>query len=70
MQDFATKLRTLRERRGLLQKEIAAEMGFSVAHISYLETGKRKPTGEVALRLAKFFGVSTDVLLDDERELE
>ncbi len=69
MQGFPSKLRLLRERRGLSQKELAAELGFTNAHVSYLEAGKRNPTGEVVLKLSRFFGVPTDVLLKDELDL-
>lgn len=60
---------TLRERHGRTQKELAQAIGFVQSHIHFLETGKRKPSAEFVYKLAKFFQVTTDQLLDDEQEV-
>jgi len=70
MQDFPTKLRLLREHRGLSQRRLADELGFSNVHLGYLESGKRKPTGEMVLKLSRFFGVTPNDLLLDEIEID
>ncbi len=71
IQRFGEKLRTLRIQRGLTLKELAHELGH-VAHgyISELETGKKPPTVEIVLSVARLFHVPTDHLLKDELELE
>jgi transcriptional regulator with XRE-family HTH domain len=38
-------------------------------HISELESGKKLPTVEFVLRLARVFNVTTDELLKDELEI-
>jgi transcriptional regulator with XRE-family HTH domain len=68
---FPEKLRTLRQRRGMTQKQLAELLGFSTeVYISALENGRRKPGTELVLRLATIFGVTTDQLMRDELEVE
>jgi addiction module HigA family antidote len=38
------------------QAELARTLGVSAMRVSHLVTGKRPVTGEMALRLARFFG--------------
>jgi DNA-binding XRE family transcriptional regulator len=46
-------LRGARYREGLTQKQLAAEVGVKVSHISEMERGKRPIGKEMARRLAK-----------------
>ncbi len=70
MQRFGEKLRTLRKQRGLTLKELAHIIGHNThSHISELETGKRKPSLELALKLSRLFNVPLDQLAKDELEL-
>ncbi len=70
MQRFGEKLHFLRKRRGITLKEIASELGLA-AHVfvSNLETGKRKPSVEMVIKIARLLNVSIDELLLDELEL-
>ncbi|MFF5700901.1 helix-turn-helix domain-containing protein [Streptomyces sp. NPDC012794] len=45
-------LRTWRERRGVSQLELAGRAGSSSRHISFIETGRSRPSEEMVLRLA------------------
>jgi transcriptional regulator with XRE-family HTH domain len=56
------KLRSLREGRGLLQRELAEAVGVTQVAIAHLEIGNRKPSFPMLIRLADFFGVSVDEL--------
>jgi transcriptional regulator with XRE-family HTH domain len=38
-------------------------------YISEIETGKKKPTAELVLKVARYFKVTTDDLLKDELEI-
>ena len=53
MQDFATELRQWRGRRRLSQLGLAGEAGVSSRHLSFLETGRARPSREMVLRLAE-----------------
>jgi transcriptional regulator with XRE-family HTH domain len=70
MQRFGEKLHTLRTQKGITLKELAKELGYSThSYISEIETGKKIPTVDFVLSIARFFGATTDELLKDELEL-
>lgn len=65
-----SRLRGLRERRGLLQEDLArltTAAGHTVARstISHLESGDRSPLPPVLKSLADALGVKVDDLLDE-----
>lgn len=70
------KLRQIRENKGLLQKEVADALKISTSTIGMYEQNRREPDNETLKKIANFFGVSTDYLLDnqpiknEEEELE
>ncbi|MFE9850026.1 XRE family transcriptional regulator [Streptomyces sp. NPDC005576] len=55
-------LRAAREQRGATLAGVSRATGISPSTLSRIETGRRKPTLEVVLRLAKEYGVSLDAL--------
>jgi transcriptional regulator with XRE-family HTH domain len=70
LQRFGEKLRTLRVRHDMTLKEIANKLGLTAhGYISELEAGKKMPTAELVLNVARLFDVTTDELLKDELEL-
>jgi transcriptional regulator with XRE-family HTH domain len=70
MQRFGEKLHALRTAHELTLQQLAAELGYAThAYISELESGKKVPTAALVLKVARKFGVSTDVLMKDELEL-
>lgn len=73
MQRFGEKLRTLRQRNGMTLTELAEALGYApqtTGYISNFETGKRKPTLELVIKVANFFQVTTDQLVRDDLEVE
>ncbi len=56
-------LKSIREKKGVSQFEIAKYLGVVRSTICQYENGKRKPDPETLIKLANFFGVSTDYLL-------
>lgn len=71
MQRFPEKLRTLREKHNMTQRELAKVLGFKDHGFIYkLEMGQRTPNVEHVLKLAQIFGVTPDQLLLDDREIE
>ena len=70
MQRFGDKLRSLRLQRHMTLKALATALGHSAhGYISEIESGKKKPTVELVLSVARLFDVSTDVLLRDELDI-
>jgi transcriptional regulator with XRE-family HTH domain len=47
------RIRALRQMRGLSQFELASRAGFSVRHISFIETGRAQPSREAVLALGE-----------------
>src|SRR5262245_18584795 len=54
---FALLLRHWRSARRLSQLALAAEAGISARHLSFLETGRARPSREMVLRLAQTLDV-------------
>lgn len=63
MNDFAVRLRTIRKRRKLTQRDLASKLNISQSTIALYETGARKPDPDTINKIADFFDVSTDYLL-------
>jgi transcriptional regulator with XRE-family HTH domain len=71
MQRFGEKLRTLRTAKQMTLKELASALGLTAhGYISEMEAGKKKPTTEFVLKVARYFKVTTDQLLKDELDVE
>ena len=71
MQRFGEKLRTRRTRHGMSLRELASQLGYQAhVYISLVEHGKKRPSLELAMRVAHLFNVSIDRLVNDELELE
>lgn len=49
--------------KGITQKQLAEDLGVPYQRISYLENGHRDPKAEDLIKLADYFGVTTDYLL-------
>lgn len=61
--EFGEFLAELRKERGFLQKEVAAYLNMTVATISNYEKGVHSPDLNTLCKLADFYNVSTDYLL-------
>jgi transcriptional regulator with XRE-family HTH domain len=62
--EFAKRLKTARENKGLKQKELAKELNIVAQTLSAYETGLKLPTLENAVALAEKLNVSLDWLLN------
>jgi len=60
---FGELLAKLRKEKGILQKELATYLNVTVATISNYEKGVHSPDYDTLVKLADFFDVSTDYLL-------
>ncbi len=57
------RIRDLREDHDLRQKDLASYLQCSQVCYSHYETGKRDIPTDILIRLAAYYGVSTDYLL-------
>ncbi len=68
---FGKKVHTLRTQRGMTLQELAQALGLkSHGYISELEAGKKLPTVDFVLQVARYFDVTTDELLKDDVKLK
>ena len=68
--DFGTRLKELRLKTGLTQKQLASQIGVTKSVISFYELRERAPSPEILIKLASVFHVTTDFLLCIEKEPE
>lgn len=61
--DFGSRLQSLREMRSLTQVQLGERAKMASASISHFETGQRIPSLESLVKLANALEVSTDALL-------
>lgn len=59
-------LKKLRKSQDLTMQEFCAKSGISINTYQNYETGKRIPTADILIKLADFYGVTTDYLLGRE----
>ena len=62
MSTLNERLIQLKNERGLLQKDIARDVGLALRTYQYYETGQRKPDSDALIALADYFDVSLDYL--------
>lgn len=60
---FGEKLKELRLRNKLSQSQLAMAIGVTNQNVSDWENGKSETSFEMLVKIADFFGVSTDYLL-------
>jgi|HigsolmetaAR206D_1030411.scaffolds.fasta_scaffold00003_36 transcriptional regulator with XRE-family HTH domain len=65
MVSFGKRLKYLRKKKGLTQKELSKILNVSESSISMYEREDREPSFETLKQIADFFGVSRAFLLGD-----
>jgi transcriptional regulator with XRE-family HTH domain len=63
--NVARNIKKYREMRDITQEELASKTDVTQEHISRIERGTKKPSFELAARIAKALDVTTDQLLND-----
>ena len=61
--DLGKRLKSLRQEKGLLQKQVAAELGITESGYGFYEQGKRTPDSQMLKKIAAIYNVSADFLL-------
>lgn len=64
------KIKSIREQIGLSQEKLADSLGISRVSLSQVENGERKISAEEIAALAKLFNLSSDLLLDIEKDMK
>ena len=63
MKVIADKIKILREKKGITQSELAANLGITRSAVNAWEMGLSVPSTQYIVELADIFKVSTDYLL-------
>lgn len=63
MNNFSERIKELRTDKGLTQRELAQELGFSQPAIACWEANIQIPNIDVLVKYALYFKVSTDYIL-------
>ncbi|MCK8617501.1 helix-turn-helix domain-containing protein [Fructobacillus sp. M158] len=68
--EFGKRLQKLRQEKGITQEDLAKEFYTSRQNISSWETGKTYPNMKDLIHLSDFFGVSLDVFLKEDQQVQ
>lgn len=68
--DVASRLRNLRELRGISMRTLGTRSGLSANALSMIERGKTSPSVSTLYKLADALGVSITAFFDTETEKE
>ena len=63
---ITSRFKKLRAGKRISQKELAAALEVSPPAVGLWEQGRRQPDSDTLVRIANFFGVSTDYLLGND----
>ena len=68
MNDFSVKLKTLRQSKNYSQQALADKLSVTKSLISSYEQDLRLPSLDMLIKISSEFGVSTDYLLNLDRQ--
>lgn len=68
MYQIGDRLKALRLKKDLTQRQVASIFGLRVSSISSYESGDRKPSYGVLIKYASHFHVTTDYILGIEKK--
>ena len=60
-----SKLKDIRLKNKISQEQLAVDVGVTVRYIAFLESGKRKPSIDVAFKIAKALQTTVDNIFLD-----
>ena len=62
------RLKELRQKNGVKQKDIAAMLGVTAGAVSQWESGRCLPNAVALMRLSKLFGVVPEKIIEEDGE--
>lgn len=65
--DIGGNIKLLRKEKEVTQMQVAEDLKISKAAIANYELNKRQPSPEMLVKMANYFGVTVDYLLDNEK---
>lgn len=68
--EIGARLKSLREKSGLSQKEFASRIGVSNSRVSNWEQGINRPDADIICEICRVLQISADELLDIHQSYE
>ena len=62
-------IKKIREQKGLLQKQVANELGIGYTNYNKMENGNREPSVAELQKLAKLFNMTVDQILNSDADI-
>ncbi|KIX19626.1 cryptic phage CTXphi transcriptional repressor RstR [Flavobacterium sp. 316] len=62
-------IKALREAKGLLQKQVANEVGLGISHYSKIENDQREASVDMLDKLARFYNTTIDKIVHPDNEV-
>ena len=69
MLQIGIKIKEIRTKKGLLQKQVAEAAGLHPANYNKMEKGEREPSVDALNRIAKLFNITVDQIINYEGEI-
>ena len=66
MASIGENIKTIREQKGLMQKEVASSADLQASNYSKIESGQRDISVEALDKIAMFFGITVDEIIHFE----
>ncbi len=63
MNTLPNVLKELRKSKGMTQKEVAHDLNITDRTYGHYETGKREPSIDMLIEIAKYYNISIDYLV-------
>ena len=60
---FGARVEAARKKKGLTQEELADKAGVSQSMINHIEKGRKKPSLDIAIAIAREFNTTVDALI-------
>ena len=60
---LAKNIKQLREQQGLLQKQVATQIGLGISHYNKIENGQREASVKMLDKLAQLYGITIDQIV-------
>jgi transcriptional regulator with XRE-family HTH domain len=62
-------IKKIREQKGLLQKQVANELGIGYTNYNKMENGNREPSVAELQKLAKLFNLTVDLIINADTNI-
>lgn len=69
MNTLPNVLKELRKSKGMTQKEVAEKLNITDRTYGHYETGKREPSIDMLIEIAKYYNISIDILVGRYKEI-